>query len=94
MSRASKKPEREAEAIVGGPTGEVPGSVLFTCVQCGGAVWLAPSGQRAREARNLPALCVPCAIPMMFEKKDVEIRVAEGAIDELLDSIRRDTERN
>lgn len=85
---------KEPEAIVGGDTGAVPNSVQFVCVQCKGVAWLSPSGQRAREARNLPVLCIRCGLSMMSKDDDLEIHIAPGAVEEFIESLQRHTEKN
>ena len=61
--------EMERDYLVCGFTGRVPGSVMISCVECGGEMFVAPSGQQALIGNPaLVPICMDCALPRMREQ--------------------------
>lgn len=53
--------EKYVYVLVGGPTGDYPGSRRYSCEFCKAEIWLAPAGQQIVLEGHLPC-CLPCGL--------------------------------
>ena len=77
----------------------VPGSLKDTCVECGKEVWVSPSSQAERSEalskhETVEVLCVPCLVTHHMNDVRGDIRIARGAVKELVMALRAEHEEN
>lgn len=68
--------------IVGGDSGDVPGSREFVCAVCAKRIWLSPSGQKV-QSTGVRVLCLSCGMEEAERYQDVECAVLPEALTEL-----------
>ena len=60
------------------------GSIWDKCRECGAAVWISLSGQRAmKNNAKLVPFCIECAYHKHKDTKDMEVQAAPGSLQEL-----------
>lgn len=53
------------------PDDQIMGSAETNCEECGGGIWMAPTGQRLKQANpSIRAICVPCAMIAMGKERE------------------------
>jgi hypothetical protein len=57
-------PPEQPVTVVGAPKTDINGSKAYTCGECGGRVWLAPSAQEMMAKRTGPIhiVCISCVV--------------------------------